>query len=457
MIKKLLFSLAFLPSILLAQHSIKGVFTPAEDFKFAILYKVTPTTSIYVNNAEIDPEGNFEFQLDSTSTKGMYRIVYALPQDEFNFDIIYNKNEDIELNFDLEKGLTFIKSQENKTLDAYRKSMTLVSNSINQYYAENNSNKKDYKKIISVLTQTQDEFEKASKGMIAHEFIKANKPYIPSDMEDAKTFSKNVKEHYFNNIDFANQTLQSSNFLIETTLNYLFNFVDNTDPNNSYIKNIDNIVNAIGNNNTIKEVILEVIWNQFAEQGNETVANYTANHYLLDIAKAKKDTELVEKLTIFNNISINQIAPNFTLEVPNKEGKVDLISLKDYKKSNQYIIVFWSSTCSHCLKEMPLLKDFIASYNQSQVQVIAVGLENTPYRWKETIADFPNFMHIYGKGKWDNPIGDAYGVTATPTYFILDKDKKIIAKPEDLVALEAYYKQNEIGYNKEKIIQTSED
>ena len=79
--------MTILPSILWAQHSIKGTFTPIEEFDFVILYKVTPTTSIYVNNTEIDAAGKFEFKLDTTITKGMYRIVYAVPQEEYNFDL----------------------------------------------------------------------------------------------------------------------------------------------------------------------------------------------------------------------------------------------------------------------------------------------------------------------------------------------------------------------------------
>jgi len=33
---------------------------------------------------------------------------------------------------------------------------------------------------------------------------------------------------------------------------------------------------------------------------------------------------------------------------------------------------------------------------------------------------------------------ETYGLTTTPTYFLLDKDKKFIAKPESLEELESY-------------------
>lgn len=53
-----------LPSILFAQHTIKGTFFPAKDYNVALLYKVTPTISVYITNTEINKDGTFEIQLD---------------------------------------------------------------------------------------------------------------------------------------------------------------------------------------------------------------------------------------------------------------------------------------------------------------------------------------------------------------------------------------------------------
>ena len=116
MTKKILFVLTLLPSLLLAQHTIKGTFTPPEEFKFAFLYRVTAETSVFINNANIGEDGSFEITLDEKEKPGTYRIVYAQPQDEYNFDLLYNGKEDIVLEFDLEKGVTFVESSENKML-----------------------------------------------------------------------------------------------------------------------------------------------------------------------------------------------------------------------------------------------------------------------------------------------------------------------------------------------------
>jgi len=113
MFKRLFTILLLLPTLLIAQHSIKGKFTPAKDYKFALLYKVTPQVATYVNNAEINENGTFEFKLDSTITAGVYKLVYAIPQEDYNFDIIYSGKEDIVLEFKAETGVKYKASTEN--------------------------------------------------------------------------------------------------------------------------------------------------------------------------------------------------------------------------------------------------------------------------------------------------------------------------------------------------------
>lgn len=449
MTKKILLLFAILPSILFAQHSIKGNFSPAKDFKFAILYRVTPSTSIYVANAEISEKGAFEFKLDASAVSGSYRIVYALPQEDFNFDLIYNAKEDVELNFDLEKGLTFTASEENKLFASYNRSIAMVNSSIRNYYSKQVKDEAGYAKIFDILKRTQTEFEEAAKDYLALEFIKACKPYIPTAHEDVTTFSKNVKANYFKNIDFGNAVLQNSNFLIKNSVSYVFGFIDRQNPNQSYANNIDTVVKAIGDNPVIKKVVLEILWNQFVGDENEITANYITTTYLLEIAKMTNDRELIDDLTAFKNVSLGNIAPDFEVELKDKDNTVLIKNLSDLKASEKYLIFFWSTTCSHCLEEIPQLKSLVESVEDNQLKVIAIALDNDIYRWKELTYEYPDFIHVYGEGKWDNEIGNNYNVTGTPTYFVLDKDKKIISKPYDIVAFKTYFENQIANENKE--------
>ena len=438
MTKKILLLFVLFPMLMLSQHTINGTFSPAKDYEWAILYKVTPTTSIYVQNTTLDKEGKFTFKMDSTMTKGIYRIVYALPQEEYNFDLLYNAEEDIEFTFHKSDGIEYKKSKENQLFNSYMKSMDLVNQTINQYYVEDGKDEKGFKAIFKTLEETQANFEKASKGLLASNFIKANGPYIPAGYEDVKTYSKNIRKNYFNAVDFNNNTLQSSNFLIERMLSYIFGM--SVDPNDQeFLKSsVDDVAKKMANSQPeLKKTLLQIVWQQLVEFKFEDAANHVTDTYLLDIAKATDDAELKTALTVYKNTSMGSKAPDFKWETKVK-GKNKTESLYAVDVAENYAVVFWSSTCSHCLEEFPHLKKYVSSLKEGKLKVIAVGLEDEAYRWNSETAYYPDFIHIYGEGKWDNPIGDAYGVVETPTYFILDKDKKVIDKPYDFKALKAF-------------------
>ncbi len=447
--KRILFLIALLPSILLAQNSIKGKFSPAKDYNFALLYKVNSSISDYVSNSEILEDGSFEFKLDSTNTKGMYRLVYAVPQEDYNFDIIYNGKEDIELTFNSETGVEFKKSTENKLLASYTNSMSMVTQSIGNYFSQESKDSTALKTIFKTQRETQENFEKAAKDTRALDFIKANKPYIPREVEDVKVYINNLKMHYFDYVDFNNKTLQSSNFLEERMLNYVFGMSsDSKDELENYKENIDVVYGHM--KDALKEVqriLLFDLWQQMSDLGFESVANYIAESYLMDVAVSLNDQELLHSLILYKNISKGNIAPDFDLEIREKDKLVKK-KLTELKGAENYIIVFWSSTCSHCLDEVPQLHTFVKSLEKDKVKVIAIGLEDEPYRWKDLTYSYPDFIHVYGEGKWDNEIGDAYGVTSTPTYFILDTDKNIISKPIDFKALKAFYEVEDVEDDK---------
>ncbi|MFD2726545.1 TlpA family protein disulfide reductase [Hyunsoonleella rubra] len=443
---RVIFLLALLPAVLSGQHSIKGTFSPAGEFEIVLLYKVEPTVSSYVTNTKIEADGHFEFKLDSTITKGMYRLVYALPQEEYNFDIIYNGKEDIELAFNSETGVEFSASRENKLLESYTNSMFMITNSIGSYYRDDNT-EKDSLALLSIFKtqrENQNSFEEAAKGTMSSHFIKANSLFIPEKVVDAKTYVQLLKTHYFDHVDFNNAVLQRSKFLTERMLNYVFGMADQSkEEPDAYKDNIVAFVEAMKDAPpAIKKSLFTDLWEQMVDLKMESVANFISENYLMDLAVNLNDQELLRVLILYKDTSIGSDAPDFSFEANEKE-KTASQTLSELNGSEHYVLVFWSSTCSHCLEEIPQLHEFSKSLATEKLKVIAIGLEDEPYAWKNLTYEYPNFLHVYGEGKWDNEIGDSYGVTATPTYFILSSDKKIVAKPMDFEELKALFVDND--------------
>ena len=62
-------------------------------------------------------------------------------------------------------------------------------------------------------------------------------------------------------------------------------------------------------------------------------------------------------------------------------------------------------------------------------------MEEKADTWQNYKQRFPNWHHVLGLNKWENKIARTYQINSTPTYFVLDANKKIIANPEKLVDL----------------------
>jgi len=431
--KFIFYLLVMIPSLIISQNTLKANFTPEEDFTWGILYKNSPTGKKYVAQSKF-VEGNLVFELNEKATKGIYKLVYAVPQNEYNFDLIYNGKEDVELTFSLNNGATFIKSSENILLFSYLNELTFLGKLLEVEYKKDKINRKAITTIFDRQRELQIIYEEKSNDMLVKHFIKANKPYIPIKYESISNYLKNQTSNYFENIDFSDEILQSSSLLLDKSLAYISSVV-----NKGFIKqknynyNIDKVVAKTKiTNPDFQKVFLAKMWEKFVSYNQIKSANYLAEKYLIPLANQQNDKNLALKLNQFKNLSIGNSAPDFILD----ESSQKKLSALDVAEN--YILVFWSSGCSHCLKELPQLHSLSDKLNSTKYKVVAVGLEENYTNWSNEVKKFPNFINAIKLQKWNNKVVKDYALTSTPTYFVLDQDKKFKFKPEGLKDLKTY-------------------
>lgn len=431
--KKFLLLCLLIPFATFAQHSIQGVFSPVESFSFALLYHVTPSGTNYIEQAKTHDDGSWTVDLKSDSEVGIYKIVYATPVEENNFDVFYNGKESISLTFDLDNGLHFTASEENKLWQNYTDSISKINGLISNYYLAKKTDTSEITAIFETLKSTQNHFEKTTSDMMILPFVKSNRTYIPDTYEDVNTYSLNLKKHYFDYMDFSNPLLQSSDFLSERVNAYVFAMPEET---TYYNQAVDDVVIAIGNNNEAAILLLENIWQSMINKQQPEVANYISDTYLLPLAKALNKTYLIKTLEAYNKSAIGKKAANFEFTYLENNKPINT-SLYDFNTSKKTLLVFWSSGCGHCLEELPKVKTLMEKH--PEITVLAYGLEDSVRSWNKTIPHFPSFIHTYDLKKWDSPIVETYGISATPSYFVLDSDKNILTKPEHVEDLETYF------------------
>jgi hypothetical protein len=104
-------------------------------------------------------------------------------------------------------------------------------------------------------------------------------------------------------------------------------------------------------------------------------------------------------------------------------------------KAEYTILVFWDVDCGHCQKEIPVL---VKSYNEllqekKDVKVFSVYMQHEGEKYLKYIADnkLP-FINVYDGAHYNNAV-EKYDVYSTPVIYILDKNKTILAKRIDAI------------------------
>jgi len=87
--------------------------------------------------------------------------------------------------------------------------------------------------------------------------------------------------------------------------------------------------------------------------------------------------------------------------------------------------------------EIPDFYTFISGIEN--IKVVAVGLEDEKESWEAMTDEYTEFINILDLEKWSSQKVQDYGITAIPTYLVLDIDKKILAKPEDFEELKSMF------------------
>ncbi len=424
----LLLPLFFLVILLQAQSSISGTFSPAEDYTWLIAYHLKPDTQVYVADTAIK-DGAFEMILPENSPSGTYRLVYAVPQEEFYFDIIYTGKERLKFTFNTDEGLYFTTSQENILFSTYFKEIQEAERRLISYYTQGSSDMDEFKKITQNYRAVQHSFMEKSADLMAQEFIKANRPFISKKFETIDQYVKKRKEHYFDALDFHNPVLQASGFLSDKLGNYVFTALPlaamtTKEKEKAMHENLKTVVKKLkGTSDAYEFNMLHTIWKQASARSIQNLSDTIYDDYLTTKATTPEHQKIVTEIDLQNRLRLGAIAPDITWN-----NGANLQSLSQLEGSENYVLVFWSSTCGHCLRELPALHKRLKE--NTKVKIVAIGLEDNDANWKIESAKLEAFEHTIALGKWDSEYADLYGIAATPTYFILDKDKHIIAKPK---------------------------
>lgn len=239
--------------------------------------------------------------------------------------------------------------------------------------------------------------------------------------------------HYFDNIDLTDERLirAPKNVLVDRVHFYL----DNMTPQHpdSIIASVDYILARTEQTPVSYRFFLTDLFNKYRESksiGMDAVFAHIAEDY---IAKGKapwidekEKTAVLQAVSLISPTLIGKIAPDLKVQLENGQD----ITLQSVV-SPYTVLVFWSPDCAHCQQSIPVLQDFYTAWKDKGVKIFAVctatGSEEKncwSYLHQNQMDAWINTSDMRMGGK----AFEVYHISTTPRFFILDQQKKILAK-----------------------------
>jgi thiol-disulfide isomerase/thioredoxin len=408
-------------------------------------------------------------------------------------EFMFNKEEvDIETKGpDFMANMKVKKSEENKVFNAYvsfitkkRTEVQALNNQLSSLKKEDAAYKDTEAKIKAINNEVlahQKEIAKNHANMLVGKMInmsiEVDIPEAPVDKNGA-IIDSNFKYHYyrdhfFDNTDFSVDGLVNtpifgtkieyyfSNKMLmqhwDTILKYAYDLIDNRlDPKSRAFEYVvSHVTSTYGKSN---------------QMGMDKVYALMADKYYCSKNKegkspafwmtADKLDELCEKINVQKHLVMGELVPNIILPDTLDKAWDQLNWVSVRKLPSEYtVLYFWDADCGHCKKVTPKLAElYDKKLKARNIEVVAIGkaTDGNYKKWKEYIVKNKlNFINLAVTETVMNVakekahllvprftnleslnVHNTFDIYSTPRIFLLDKNKRFIAKQISVSQLE---------------------
>ena len=414
----------------------------------------------------VDKSGNGVFKGKKELAQGMYIIF--LPTKTY-FDIVVGDDQFFSVEndtTDLFKKVKFVGSNENTTFYDYQYLLSSKRDEVKKLgeqrkaatsEAEKTKISEQMKTIDKEVKKYKEKTISDSQTSFIGKFIKATQDVeIPDPPKDAKgritdsLFQYNYyKSHYFDNFDVSDIRLLRTPIYEDKILTYMDKVVPQTP--DSINNQVDMLIAKSRTSPDLFRYMLVTLFNHYGQSqimGFDAIALYIADKYYLKEATwsdsaymAKLKDQVVKKYPLV----LGKVAPDVQLvNVPTEHFMAAADSLPMKKnpyvgsffklsdiKSDYVILFFWEADCGHCKKATPQMYESYKRLKAKGVEIISISTlfgEEGKVKWVNFVNEHKLYDWINAWNPYDYKFKEEYDVTSTPTIYILDKDKKIIAK-----------------------------
>ena len=389
---------------MMSQVNIRVEIENHDDSLYYLLKYKSDKSLVAIDTSTVEKDKTI-FKQNANYPEGIY--VLADSKQNPIFEILLGKDQKFSITVgDLMRNDTYIikGSKETSTyFDIYNKT------NYNQLYIKALESEIEYfpdnaRKIDSIKLNHNEYLESIKikeKNSFLRTYIGFNKEIIVPQ-EYKNNSEQYIIDHYFDEIRFSDVRILNTR-LLKNKLDDYFNNYMSKQSTDVILQKIDYLIGQ-----TTSDVSDYILWYLYSKYfDNDIIYTHLSDVYFskLEINNLTENirSEIVKRADILRKITIGRIAPTFTY-IDDEGKQIDLSEID----SKNTVLFFYKPDCQKCIREKRILGLIKKRHKNLTILHINISEEN------------------YHNVSQD--IAVQYDIKTTPTIYILDKEKKIIAK-----------------------------
>lgn len=459
--------------------TVKINFTDAKDSMVYLAHYYGKSSEAYrVDSAYLDNQGNVTFRSDKKIVGGIYLILFGSKVG--NLDFVLNNGDDIAMVTSRKEGNKNTTCKGSKDNDLYFDYQRYIVGYGKEYQAlegqlKTCKNKSDSDIVIKqlndknkVLQEYRSTISSKYPQLLLSKLFNCIKepqvpsvwPTLPNGRKDSTFPQRYYKQHFWDNFDFTDNRIIYTP-VYESKLEYYLSKIVYPVPDSINYEAEKILAKAQASEEMYKYTLwFLTYWTENSKiMGlDESFVYLVENYYLKNKAPWVDSAQIAKYMVRAKEIApciLNAKIRDITVSDTSNTHKISLYGIN----STRTILLFWSPTCSHCQEDLPRFDSLVhmAAFKKYGIKILAVNIDDDVPKWKEFIRKnklYEGWIHGYNPERNIN-FKSFYDVYATPTLYLLDKDKVILGKRLDAKNILGYLdfletKKKEENSNKQK-------
>ncbi|XWW44482.1 DUF4369 domain-containing protein [Fibrella sp. USSR17] len=436
--------LGLLPLLTLAQtttegHRITGRIRGVKDTTVVLAhYQYDPTHYVPKDTARVDANGNFVFQGEKSLPGGLYLVV--MPKGRY-FDIVLAEQQ-FAFETDTADFIGSMKvtgSPENAAFYGYQQKLKGLFEEMRQAdkQPKTEASAQRLKDMQAQARAYRADFLAQNKSLLTTKILLASsEPDVPTPPKAANGRPDSLwqfayyKNHFWDNFDLNDDRMLRTPLLQPKIDRFIKELT--VQQSDSLAKSADYLISKAGASKDLKPYLIWYITSQYERPkvlGTDGLFIHMVEKYWLTRQMPNIDSATMK--TVSERVAVLkplQVGKTFAMPIVG-DTLARPLSFNNLAAADYTIMFFYAPHCGHCREAAPKVKKFTDSPAGKGVKVVAIAIEDSADDWKKFIREFKlnTWMHGYDH-KQQIDFRRQYDVATTPTLYVLDRNKKIIAR-----------------------------